>query len=60
MKALFREFRARGLIWVLHRASLGREFDHTLVLDGGKIVEQGRFTDLDKPNTVLQELVMAG
>ncbi len=60
MEALFREFKDRGLIWVLHRASLGREFDHTLVLDGGKVVEQGRFTDLDKPNTVLKELVMAG
>lgn len=60
MEALFREFRDRGLIWVLHRASLGREFDHTLVLDGGKVVEQGRFTDLDKPNTVLKELVLAG
>jgi hypothetical protein len=30
------------------------------VLDAGKVVEQGRFTDLDRPNTVLQELVMAG
>jgi ABC-type cobalamin/Fe3+-siderophores transport system ATPase subunit len=60
MKALFSEFKDRGLIWVLHRASLSSEFDHTLVLDGGKVVEQGRFTDLDKPNTVLQELVLAG
>lgn len=60
MKALFSEFKDRGLIWVLHRANLGREFDHTLVLDGGKVVEHGRFTDLDKPNTVLQELMMVG
>jgi ABC-type multidrug transport system fused ATPase/permease subunit len=60
MEALFREFKDRGLIWVLHRASLGSEFDHTLVLDDGKVVEQGRFTDLDKPNTVLKDLVMAG
>ena len=60
MEPLFGEFKDRGLIWVLHRASLGREFDHTLVLDGGKVVEAGRFTDLDKPNTVLKELVLAG
>ncbi|MFQ5994468.1 MAG: ABC transporter transmembrane domain-containing protein [Acidiferrobacterales bacterium] len=59
IKGLFKEFEGRGLIWVLHRASLGSEFDHTLVLDNGKVVEQGRFADLDKPGSVVNELVVA-
>ncbi|MFQ6022920.1 MAG: ABC transporter transmembrane domain-containing protein [Acidiferrobacterales bacterium] len=60
MKNLFRELMGRGLIWVLQRASLGSEFDHALVLEDGKVVEQGPFGDLDKPGTVLQQLVVAG
>ncbi len=60
MKNLFQEFAGRGLIWVLHRASLGNEFDYTLVLDEGTVVEQGRFGDLDKAGSVLQQLVVAG
>lgn len=60
MKNLLKEFKGRGLIWVLHRASLGGEFDHTLVLDGGRVIEQGRFVDLDKPGSVVNELVVAG
>ena len=31
------EFAGRGIIWVLHRASLARNFDRVLVLSGGKL-----------------------
>ena len=57
---LFNEFSGRGLIWGLHRASLAEVFDHTLVLEGGRVVEQGRFSELDKPGNVLNQLVAAG
>ncbi len=60
MKNLFGEFEGRGLVWVLHRAELGAEFDYTVVLESGKVVEQGRFAELDRPGSILKELVVAG
>ena len=38
----------RGLIWVLHRASLARDFDRVLVMSGGKLQEQGTFAELNR------------
>ena len=34
-----------GLNWVLHRASLGRVFDQTLVLESGKVAYLGPCRD---------------
>ena len=42
MSALL-EAAGRGLIWVLHRASLGKEFGQTLVLESGKVSYLGPF-----------------
>lgn len=36
-----------GLIWILHRASLGASFDQALVMDSGRVVQQGTFENLD-------------
>ena len=57
---LLKEFESRALIWVVHRASLAERFEQTIVLEGGKVVEQGRFADLNRPGTALHELVLAG
>ena len=57
---LLKEFESRTLIWVLHRASLAERFDETIVLEGGKVVEQGRFEELNRPGTVFQEMALAG
>ncbi len=57
MRNLFEEFKGRALIWVVHRASLGKEFDHTVILERGRFLEQGPFSELDKPGSVLNELV---
>ncbi|MEO7938128.1 MAG: ATP-binding cassette domain-containing protein, partial [Burkholderiaceae bacterium] len=35
-----------SVVWVLNRAELAREFDQVLVLDRGKLVEQGSFSEL--------------
>jgi len=35
------ELAGRSLIWVLHRASLARQFQEGLVMDHGQLVEQG-------------------
>ena len=60
MSSLFEEFKGRALIWIVHRASLGEEFDHTVVLERGKCVEQGPYSELNRPGSVLNELVSTG
>jgi ABC-type multidrug transport system fused ATPase/permease subunit len=60
MRNLFEEFQGRALIWLVHRASLGKEFDQTVILERGRFLEQGPFTELDRPGSVLHELVSAG
>ena len=57
---LLKEFESRALIWVVHRASLAERFDQTIVLEGGKVVEQGAFAELNRPGTVLHEMALAG
>ena len=52
------EMAGRGLVWVLHRASLARNFDQVLVMSGGKLQEQGRFAELDRKDS-LTGLLMA-
>jgi len=58
MEGLFGEFAGRCLVWVLHRASLARNFDRVLVMSGGKLQEQGRFAELDHKDS-LTSLLMA-
>jgi len=57
IEMLKEEFAGRGLIWVLHRAGLVRQFAEALVMEHGRLVEQGAFADLDKPGTKLTELL---
>ncbi|HEX2151099.1 MAG TPA: ABC transporter ATP-binding protein/permease [Stellaceae bacterium] len=49
----------RGLIWVLHRASLARNFDRLLVMSGGKLREQGTFAELNRRDTLTGNLLAA-
>jgi len=57
-EGLRQEMAGRGLFWVLHRASLARNFDRVLVMSGGKLQEQGRPDELDQKNS-LTALLMA-
>jgi ABC-type multidrug transport system fused ATPase/permease subunit len=57
-EGLRQEMAGRGLFWVLHRASLSRNFDRVLVMSGGKLQEQGRPSELDQKNS-LTALLMA-
>jgi ABC-type multidrug transport system ATPase subunit len=59
LAAVKEELAGRGLIWVLHRASLAKPFDRVLVLVGGRIAAQGAFGELNKPETTLAKLVAA-
>jgi len=58
-RGLKEEFAGRGIIWVLHRASLARHFDRILVLSSGKLHEQGGFADLDRKDSLMSLLVAA-
>ena len=60
MDNLFAEFEGRSLIWSVHHASLAEQFGHTLVVDGGRVVEQGSFEDLKRPGSLVQRLVESG
>jgi putative ABC transport system ATP-binding protein len=58
-EGLHQEMAGRGVFWVLHRASLARNFDRVLVMSGGKLQEQGRFADLDNKNSLTALLIAA-
>jgi energy-coupling factor transporter ATP-binding protein EcfA2 len=53
------EFAGRGIIWVLHRASLARNFERALILSGGKLQEQGRVSELQGNGSLMSLLVAA-
>jgi ABC-type transport system involved in cytochrome bd biosynthesis fused ATPase/permease subunit len=59
IQGLKEEFAGRGLIWVLHRVTLARQFQEVVVMSGGRLVAQGPLTELDKPGTHLTMLLMA-
>jgi putative ABC transport system ATP-binding protein len=56
MSAVLAEFEGRALFWVLHRASLARQFDHVLVVSGGRVVEHDAPASLDRPGSSFAEL----
>ncbi|MCH7931980.1 MAG: ATP-binding cassette domain-containing protein [Proteobacteria bacterium] len=59
MANLLEEFKGRALIWALHRPSAASQFDRVIVLRAGRIVEQGEFGELDRPDSYLTELIAA-
>ena len=59
MQSLLKEFKGRGIVWVLQRTGLARNFDKALVLRNGRVAAQGKFAELDTANGPLQELLKA-
>ena len=57
MRNLLEEFADRGLVWVLHKPDLARDFDHVLVMRSGKIAEEGTFEDLNRDGTYFKQLL---
>jgi len=53
------EFAGRGILWVLHRASLARNFDRVLILSSGKLQEQGTPSALDHNESLMSMLIAA-
>jgi ABC-type multidrug transport system fused ATPase/permease subunit len=58
-KGLMEEFAGRGIVWVLHRANLARNFDRVLVMSGGKLQEQGTPETLAPKGSLMSMLIAA-
>ena len=52
--------KGRSVFWALQRNDLAERFGHTLVMDRGRLAEQGRFGDLKSSGGALQKLLSAG
>ena len=59
LDTLLDEFAGRTLIWALNRSDWARKFDHMLVMRKGRVVERGRFAELARDGSTLQQLVAA-
>jgi ABC-type multidrug transport system fused ATPase/permease subunit len=52
--------KGRCVFWALQRNDLAERFGHTLVMERGRLAEQGRFADLKSSGGALQKLLSAG
>jgi ABC-type multidrug transport system fused ATPase/permease subunit len=59
MSNLLDEFKSRGVIWVLHRASLAEQFEKIIVVRAGRVVEEGDFDTLNRDGSALKGLIDA-
>ena len=49
--------KGRTVLWTLSRAELAREFDRVLVFSDGRLVEEGKFEELERGGNALAQLV---
>jgi ATP-binding cassette, subfamily B, bacterial MsbA len=59
-RALVEAARGRTTIVIAHRLSTIKHADYIVVMDGGCVVEQGRWSDLEHRSGVFEELVRHG
>jgi putative ABC transport system ATP-binding protein len=57
---VLRHRKGRSVFWMLQRNDLAERFDHVMVLDRGRIAEQGNFAQLKSSGGALQKLLSAG
>src|SRR5688572_15148629 len=50
----------RSVFWALQRSDLADRFGHTLVMERGRLAEQGRFADLKSSGGALHKILNAG
>ena len=61
LQSVLQSRKGRAVVWVLNRAELARDFDQVLVLDRGKLVELGGFSELAaRSGGVLHRLINPG
>jgi ABC-type iron transport system FetAB ATPase subunit len=59
MDGVLAERKGQGVVWVLQRADLAERFSQVLVMERGKLTEQGRFEELKANGGPLHRLLMA-
>ena len=59
LERLKAEFAERSLVWSLHRPRLASAFDRVLVMEHGRLVDQGPYAELEKPGSPLAPLMAA-
>ena len=59
LERLKAEFAGRSLLWSLHRPRLATAFDRVLVMEHGRLVDQGPPAELEKPGSPLAPLLAA-
>lgn len=47
----------RGIVWIVNRAGMASKFDRVIVLDDGRVAEDGAYGELDKDGTALRGLL---
>ena len=47
----------RGILWILGRVQLAEQFDTVMVMERGKILDTGPFTDMQQSNEHFQHLL---
>jgi putative ABC transport system ATP-binding protein len=52
--------KGRSVFWALQRNDLAERFGHTLVMERGRLAEQGRFDDLKSRGGALHKMLNAG
>ncbi len=57
MNNLLEEYHGRALVWSLQRPELAESFDRVIVMEGGKVKEQGTFAELKGAGNALAGLV---
>jgi putative ABC transport system ATP-binding protein len=56
---LLHAYEGRTLIWALSRGDWAARFEHVIVMHRGRVIEQGRYAELDRDGSALQQLVAA-
>jgi ABC-type multidrug transport system fused ATPase/permease subunit len=51
--------KGRCVVWALQRNDLAERFGHALVMDRGRLAEQGRFADLKNSGGALNKLLLS-
>jgi putative ABC transport system ATP-binding protein len=59
LERLKTEFAGRSLVWSLHRPRLAPAFDQVLVMEHGRLIDQGPPAELEKPGSPLAPLLAA-
>jgi putative ABC transport system ATP-binding protein len=59
LERLKAEFAERSLVWSLHRPRLASAFDRVLVMEHGRLIDQGSPAELEKPGSPLAPLLAA-